>query len=181
MGMPTSEPERQAFLTALEAAVRERSELDALIEALARRAGVPVPEGSTSSSSGHSAPAAPDADPASLVADGEFFGQSATKAARAVLERLGRTRPLKTPEIYEAITKGGVKIKDMEVLYKSLQRSQVFLRVAKGTWGLSEWYPDRVRNAARKDALDDDGGDSADLNGAGASEPLPDEDQGDDA
>lgn len=155
--MTPSDSERSAFKTALEVAVRERDELNVLIEQLARRAGVPVPEGGAASSSSSTPAAGPDADPASLVADGEFYGQSATKATKALLGKLGRTRPLKTPEIYDAIKKGGVAIKDTEVLYKSLARSEDFLRVAKGTWGLAEWYPERVRKNARREALEDEG------------------------
>lgn len=174
LGMTTSEPERQAFQTALEAAVRERDELNVLIEHLARRAGVQVPDGVSTEAGGSSPLARPDADPSSLVADGEFYGQSATKASKALLGKLGRTRPLKTPEIYDAVIKGGVKIKDMEVLYKSLARSDDFLRVQKGTWGLAEWYPDRVRKNARKEALEDEGeGDRASAGGQDGFEETP--------
>ncbi len=159
-GMPSSEQEQQAFRTALEAAVRERDELNVLITHLARRAGVAVPTEGPMSAGRVSAPA-PDADPSALVADGEFFGQSATKATKALLAKLGRTRPLKTAEIFTAIMKGGVKIANTETLYKSLARSDEFLRVAKGTWGLAEWYPERVRKNARADQsedLDESGG-----------------------
>lgn len=155
--MANSETERQAFQTALDAALREREELDVLIRHLARRAGVDVPERSAPGSQDSIGPTpGPTADPSSLVADGEFYGQSATKATKALMAKLGRTRPLKTTEIFEAIKKGGVGISNIEVLYKSLQRSDDFLRVAKGTWGLAEWYPERVRKNARKEALEDE-------------------------
>ncbi len=158
--MSATESERAPFKAALDAAVQKRQELDVLIAQLASFAGVPVPEGVAASAADSGAQlAAPDTDPSALVADGEFYGKSATKATRALLSKLGRTRPLKTTEIFEAITKGGVRIQDTDVLYKSLARSKDFLRVAKGTWGLAEWYPERVvRNARSKESLDEDDG-----------------------
>jgi hypothetical protein len=89
-------------------------------------------------------------DPASRVNQGEFHGYSSPKATHALLERVGRTRPLKTLEILEAIRKGGVQLggKSPEgTLYKSLDRDERFTKVGRGFWGLSDWYPARPRKA----------------------------------
>lgn len=153
--MPLTEQEREAFRVTLDAAVRERDELDGLIGVLSRRLGIEPPPATSGSAPSSANIPRPDADPSSLVSDGEFFGMSATKATKALLGKLGRTRPLKTQEIFLAITKGGVALSNIEVLYKSLSRSDDFLRVAKGTWGLAEWYSERIRKTARSEQRDE--------------------------
>jgi len=164
--MASPEQDRDAFRTALDAALRERAELDSLIEFLSRRLGVEAPVAGVTLTDQASGAPAPNVDPSTLVADGEFFGQSATKATKALMAKLGRTRPLKTNEIFDAIMKGGVRIANVEVLYKSLARSDDFLRVAKGTWGLAEWYPERMRRVAKGDELPDE---ADELGGSGES------------
>lgn len=152
------ESERQSLLATLAVARRDRKELDQLIGYLARRLGVTDDgfESEFGDSGGGAAPTPPNVIPSTLVADGEFFGMSATKASKALLEKLGRTRPLKTREIFDAITKGGVRLANAETLYKSLQRSKEFELVQKGTWGLSVWYGNRSRNVKRGSEADDD-------------------------
>src|SRR5207249_8676152 len=54
--------------------------------------------------------AAPGPDPRVLVGAGEFWGESSTKAAARLLEKSGRSHPLKTREILAAILKGGVRL-----------------------------------------------------------------------
>lgn len=80
-------------------------------------------------------------DPVSLVNEGEFFATSAPKAARILLERVGRQHPLKTDDLFRAVTKGGVKIATASTLYRSLTRDDDFTRVGRGVWGLAAWYP----------------------------------------
>jgi hypothetical protein len=63
------------------------------------------------------------------------------KAAVAVLGRVGSTRPLTTKELYAAVVKGGVKVKDRGALYRSMWRSEQIAHVGKALWGLAEWYP----------------------------------------
>ncbi len=159
------ESERQALFAALDVARRDRAELDQLIGYLARRLGVTDDgyESTFGTGGGPTGPTPPDVVPSTLVADGEFFGMSATKAAKALLNKLGRTRPLKTREIFDGIVKGGIKPANTETLYKSLSRSKEFELVQKGTWGLSEWYGNRSRKRATNDG-----------------EPVPGDDDGDD-
>jgi len=137
---------RQALEDELREAMNARQELDVVIGYLSRRLGVdvvvdvlpPAPAPPVD----HSAPAA--GDPLTSVAVGEFIGLSGPKAAAIVLKRMGR-RPLKTPEIFRAIQKGGVNnIKDAPTLWRSLVRDKQFARVGKGLWGLATWYPQGV-------------------------------------
>ncbi len=94
-------------------------------------------------------------DPVASVAAGEFYAMSAPKATRALLERMGRTRPLKTEEIFNAIKKGGVDIGSTGSLYRSLFReSGIFHNVGRGVWGLTVWYPNVQRRARRGAATD---------------------------
>jgi hypothetical protein len=82
-------------------------------------------------------------DPADLVRENEFFGWATTKAAVDVLRRVGSTRPLTTKELYAALVKGGVKVKDPGTLFRSMYRSERIAHVGKALWGLAEWYPDQ--------------------------------------
>jgi hypothetical protein len=140
---------RQVLTEELEEAIKERDRLTAFIELLGERLGVPIAGPNGPAPSGTQEPAAAG-DPASAVAEGEFYGMSAPKASKALLQKFGRSRPMKTDEIFEAVTKGGVKIKESGTLYRSLFRDEAFHRVGRGVWGLSEWYPN-----ARRDATDD--------------------------
>jgi len=65
------------------------------------------------------------------------------KAAVAVLGRVGSTRPLTTKELYAAVVKGGVKVKDRGTLYRSMYRTERIARVGTALWGLAEWYPEQ--------------------------------------
>lgn len=105
---------------------------------------------------------------------GEFFATSATKAAKVLLERSGRQKPLKTGEIYEAITKGGVKLASEGVLYRSLTRDDDFIKVGRGVWGLSAWYPNAPRKGQRASSKPDG-------NGAGSSDDATNDGNEDDA
>jgi hypothetical protein len=130
---------RKALEEELSEAVRERERLDHAIAYLADRLGKPIPTSGSADEQGmvHD-PTAPV-----TTAPSEFFGMSSTAAARAVLEKAGRSRPLKTEEILDLIRLGGVEFKGKDpggTLYRSLFRSPVFQRVGPGRWGLSAWY-----------------------------------------
>lgn len=139
----------------LDAATRQRGELDVVIEYLSKLVGR-TPEGSRPSEDTAEAQAGPGADGSTeLAREGEFFGTSSVGAAVVVLTRVGRSHPLKTDALHEALTKGGVKI-TQDALYRGLFRSSKFTRVGKSLWGLSEWYPQRAVKAARSAANADD-------------------------
>jgi hypothetical protein len=154
---PLDEIQRRALQREFDEALKGRAELDAVLKYLGSRLGIEVPSGADEPK----AAAAPlTGNPVDAVNPGQFFGMSATKATRSLLEKVGRDRPLKTAEIYQAITKGGVVLKDREVLAKSLKRDKRFHRVGRGLWGLAAWYPASVLDRAAQDGelhdLDDD-------------------------
>lgn len=87
----------------------------------------------------------------SLVRQGEFYRMSATKAAKAVLERSGYRNALKTEQILAAIQKGGAGgiggKNPATALYKNLWRDDEFEKVGGGLWGLSAWYGGKTKKS----------------------------------
>jgi len=146
----------------LDEAIRKRQQLDVVIGYLQTQLGEDpgeIPSFQSARPARQSGAGEPGKHPSALVNPGEFYGKTSTTAARAVLDRIGRTRPLTTGELFEAIKKGGVDIQDQQVLYRSLFRSTQFLKVAKSTWGLAAWYPDSKVKAAREKAALEGSGD----------------------
>jgi hypothetical protein len=88
-------------------------------------------------------------DPEELVREGEFSSLSRTEAAVAVLRRVGS--PLTTAELYSAVVKGGVKVKDRGALYRSMYRVERITRVGTALWGLTEWSPQNGHRAQNAD------------------------------
>lgn len=155
-----SDARTETLRAELESALRKRTRLDAVIDYLRDELGIqgPDPDG-PDPGAGEKASAAPQLNPnapvTTLVAEGEFFGMSGPKAAVALLERVGRSRPLKTDELFEAIVKGGVKVKDRQGFYRTLFRDPRFLKVGRSLWGLAAWYPESARKAAKADQEDE--------------------------
>jgi hypothetical protein len=142
------EDQRATILRAeLEAARRERDRLDAAIAYLAQRVGEDPDAhagGSASESPELSASLPATASPVVLVAEGEFWGLSIPKAYRAMLEKSGRSRPLKTRELLACLAKGGVRVNGKEPemqLYRTLRQDSAVRNLGGGVWGLSVWYP----------------------------------------
>lgn len=123
---------------------------------LRRRLGLPDAEGETNGQPGPSGSALVGGDLMGFVNPGQYGGMSGNNAAAELLEAVGRNRPLTTREIYDAITKGGVKVKDAEVLAKMMKRSGRFHRPVPRRWGLIEWYPNAARAKGSADTDDDD-------------------------
>lgn len=151
------ESTKTALEKELAGAVRQREQLDAVISYLSGRLGVDVASGGRADQQDQSSSPSVDhqAEPAASVREGEFFGMSSPDASRRLLEKFGRTRPMKTDEIFAAITKGGVKIQNSPTLYRSLTRDPSFLRVGRGVWGLADWYPASARKSAQANADDE--------------------------
>jgi len=162
---------RRAVLEAeLGDALQEREKLNYVIAYLSGRLGIPEPSIDRFGSSAMPSPVVtaspptpqPRADsgrqhPSGIVREGEFSDTSATKAVIAVLGRVGPTRPLKTRELFAAITKGGASVKDPGTLYRSIYRDPRIVRVGKALWGLAEWYPDLDADHASDVAVEADG------------------------
>lgn len=135
------EARRQLLQGELEQALRERDRLNVVVAYLSERLGIEEP----ASDGGETAPTeqalATATEAADAVREGQFYGMSGPKAAKELLRMFGRTRPMKTDEIYAAIKKGGVGIGSSGTLYRSMFRDDDFHKVGRGVWGLSEWYP----------------------------------------
>lgn len=146
---------REGLEVALAEAMRRREEMERTITSLREMLGV-VPSASAGTPQKSSVAPAADADPSSLVFEGEFYSMSATKATRALLAKFEQQkRPLKTDEILRAIKKGGVSTSSSSVLYRSLWRDNALHNVGKGRWGLAAWYPHapkRSKNAPVEEA-----------------------------
>lgn len=71
----------------------------------------------------------------------QFFGKSNVVAAEEYLKMVGHAVSL--DEIYDALIKGGITYSGdgKKTVYVSLTRSNKFIRVGKGTYGLKEFYP----------------------------------------
>lgn len=139
----------EAFLGQLE---EEAKNLAVTIDTLREKLGRKAPTGKIVSDGLPRLTASANTDPGSLVTEGEFFGYSGTKATKLLLERIGRARPLRTEEIYAAITKGGVKIGGQGTLYKVLHRdADTFHNLGRGRWGLKVWYPASKTRASSPD------------------------------
>lgn len=144
-----SDAGKQGLQQALDEAVAERDRLDVVIAYLGEMLGVDTAAIAWHPASpGSGRPITPRVDTStgqvdllSLVAEGEFYGQSMASAASAVLRKIGKPNALKTAQLVEALRKGGVPVKSGGTLYRSINRNSKFRRVGKGLWGLSEWYP----------------------------------------
>ena len=135
---------------------------------LARRLG--IESGDDSTGLAPDADSGPSSGPTGNVADLvnplQFYGMSITKAAEEVLTMVGRNRPLRTREIFEAVTKGGLTVKSTEIVGKMLKRSKKFHQLQRGIWGLAAWYPASVVGRGAADAdLQDEADDDAPLSG----------------
>ena len=113
--------------------IAERDQLNALIDGLKRRLGkTTAPDkGGSASNVSHR----PD----------EYFKMSQTEAATAYLKKVGHA--VHIDKILEALQTGGLKLSGKTpkaTLYTSLVRgTKRFVLVSPGTFGLTEFYPDR--------------------------------------
>ena len=168
--------EREAWRIVLDGALRDRAELDATISHARRVLGLQDEDNGGEASEPAAGPLDVGTDPVASTREGEFFGMSGPQATEALMRKFGRSRPLKTDEIFNAIRKGGVQIQSKEGLYRTLTRDADFHRVGRGTWGLSEWYPGRSRRRRGDEAEDSsalngpDTGNSDDAGNGGSEE-----------
>src|SRR5437868_1421862 len=102
------ETQRQALNALFDSKLKEREQLDAFLSVLGAELGRDVPMGAANDAPAANGATSVDmkAPPAASVGEGQYFGMSAPKAAKDLLERFGRDRPMKTQEIFDAITKG---------------------------------------------------------------------------
>lgn len=149
------ESTREALKRELEEAVRQKARLDVVIQYLQGRMGITA-ESESEGDREKPQQVSAATDPVAAVTASEFYGMSAPKATRELLNRMGRTRPLKTDAIFIALKKGGVDISSKEVLYRSLFRDESFHKVGRSIWGLAAWYPNAVRRSKREATADEE-------------------------
>lgn len=85
------------------------------------------------------------------IAPDTFFGMSIPEAAKKFLAM--RKRVCTTPEIVEALTRGGQVNAASDrfsntvgsVLGRAHDNDAGIVRIGRGTWGLAEWYPNKPR------------------------------------
>lgn len=136
---------RQALKAEMDKVLEERARLDVVIDYLAGRLGLDAD--SMTRGKRHERHEVP----ADAIGKGQLEGKSATKAARQVLRMFGPERPLKTQELFDALAKGGVRVKNTNGLHRSLNRDATFRRVERGLWSLAEWYPKPDRERTHPD------------------------------
>lgn len=144
---------------------KKRDELDILIGALRRELGMSADETVTPEATPQTSTAPIKVD--QIINPGDLFGMTQVGAAREFLSRLNK-RTATLAEIGAALYRGkaiSAPLSDtgLKNLSSLLSRSDDFISVAKGRWGLSEWYPNRakkVRKAADQQKPSDDAPDA---------------------
>ena len=139
----------------LEEYEREIQELRIIISRLKRELGISAESHSTESDSTNEGGSDfNDLGSEDIVEPGDFFGMSQAQACREFLHRKKRAATLK--EIAEALFKGKatetlIKGENIRNLSSVLSRAKdEFICVARGKWGLVEWYPNRSRKKGKK-------------------------------
>ena len=99
-----------------------------------------------------------DSDAALADDDGAFLGMSIAEAA---IKLLGiKKRKMGNREIVDALVAGGLVMNSADpvntvgsVLTRRFNQVGDIVRVARGTWGLKEWYPNRTFKSSTKSHL----------------------------
>ena len=134
---------------------QKRDEYATLAKALRRELGMaelstPKPEAQ------NSAATVTGLDVNQLVTPGDFFGMTQVEAIQTFLAR-GNRKTATLQEIAAALYRGkttetlleGDRLKNLSSL---LSKTDIFFPVARGRWGLSEWYPGKQKAKRSKDA-----------------------------
>jgi hypothetical protein len=109
------------------------------------------------------------------IMQGTFLGMSLADAARKLLTI--RKRPLTTTEILEGLQFGGVVFRGQapgNVVGSILHRHSGtdIVSIARGTWGLKEWYPGRSFKKGAKADNGEKGEDEATIETSETAQPL---------
>jgi hypothetical protein len=88
-----------------------------------------------------------------VIKPGDLFGMTQLGAAKEFLTRLNR-KTASLEDISAALYRGKAietpfDEKGIRNLSSTLSRSDDFISVAKGRWGLKEWYPNRAKRRRR--------------------------------
>lgn len=137
---------------------RKRDEYDTLINALRRELGVSVGDALKFPDAAAAVTAiANGIDVNQLVRPGDFFGMTQVDAIQAFLQRTNR-QTATLQEIAAALFRGkatetlleGERLRNLSSLLSKTDK--IFFPVARGRWGLSEWYPGKQRSRKGKEA-----------------------------
>jgi len=148
----------EAKKTVLADAERRIAELQVLVKSLRQDLGMSGDEGSKADAIPTAVPVATPVGQINvneLVTPGDFLGMTQVDAIQAFLQRVGKGRTVTLQEIAAALFRGkatetlleGVKLKNLSSV---LSRNETFLSVARGRWGLTEWYPKSVVETRRR-------------------------------
>jgi hypothetical protein len=153
-----------AVLADLEA---KRDKLDAAIAGIRTMLGMPAgaTTGATTGGGGNGGSTEIESD--------TFFSLSIPEAAKKYLGM--RKKPATTPEIMEALKRGGQTNAGSEgfsntlgsIMARVYNNGGGIVRVGRGTWGLAEWYPNKPRKPSGKNQKND--AEDADANDVDAS------------
>jgi hypothetical protein len=141
----------------------QRQQIDqtiALLEALRNRPALGAMAGITPSFIGGAGLPTPEAPAAAAphtdaMGPGAFLGLTIVDAAKKLLAQ--ERRQLNNSQIFEAFKRGGLILNSADplntvgsVLNRRFQQVGDIVRVARGTWGLKEWYPNRSFKSAKQ-------------------------------
>ncbi len=128
-----------------------RGELDTLIAALRRELGLNGSESMRAEIAPPGIPFVPGTlNVSELVRPGDFFGMTQVDAMEAFLQRTTK-QPATLQELAQAMFRGkatdaliaeAAKLRNLSSL---LSKTGTFFPVARGRWGLAEWYPNKTR------------------------------------
>lgn len=117
----------------------QRDRIDTAIAAL---------EGLRGNASAHSAATSSKVSALESLGAGAFLGMSIVDAAKKLLAH--ERRQMTNAELVEGLKRGGLALNSAEplntvgsVLNRRFYQVGDVVRVARGTWGLKEWYPNR--------------------------------------
>lgn len=126
---------------------KQRDELDQAIKVLENIGGIASATGLASGTGSASAVSTTGED--SELQDGAFHGMSIADATKKLLSI--RKRKMGNPEIARELATGGLVMNSADpvntvgsVLTRRFNQVGDIVKVARGTWGLKEWYPNRT-------------------------------------
>lgn len=133
---------------------KKRAEIDNTIKVLEAMSGLRLEDviAETAAESGQEALAT---EPTGKLDEGAFLGMSIVDAAKKLLGM--RKRQMGNPEIAKELAAGGLVMNSADpvntvgsVLTRRFNNVGDVVKVARGTWGLKEWYPNRSFKPANK-------------------------------
>lgn len=146
---------------------KKRDEIDRMIKGLEAISGMSIASavGNASGSSSALGMAVDGNEPAGLD-EGAFHGMSIADATKKLLAM--RKRKMGNPEIARELAAGGLVMTSADpvntvgaVLTRRFNQVGDIVKVARGTWGLKEWYPGRTFKPSSKPQTPPDNGGSA--------------------